>query len=177
MQSSSKTFAYIQPASDSTDTDVPNHLPSDSTSDLGSRLEALSQTNVAIINARDWSLETPEAQALVPCISPDFRTWMHNLSKPMTLSFQDATDIISKIVEENPSYHEEVLAVSSDVDEKKGKAIVTMHVRVYGHGEEGSVVEAVREARWKREGGVEHGKWWLYEYVGVRGISMDAGVI
>ena len=153
---------YILPHTDKQD----DHSPGKS---LKATLEELSVGNIKIINDRDWDLTSPEAKVLKEHVSPHFRTWVHNLSKPMTISFEDATAWIQKVVEEYPDYREEILDVTSDIDEKRGCATVIMHVRIDGH--EQTSVEAIREARWERD---DSGKWWLHNYVGIRGVSMDA---
>lgn len=152
---------YILPANKSPASTSPSNS-------LAATLEELSTTNIKMVNERDFELSSPAAKAVLEHVSPHFKTWMYNVSKPTALTFEEGLEVLRSVAKNFPKYREEILGLTTDIEEKRGCATVVVHVRISGR--EQTSVEAIREAKWERD---EHGKWWLHSFIGIWGVSMD----
>ena len=125
-------------------------------------VEQLSKRVAECINARNWS------DPVFEHFAPSFEAFVEHSEIPTVRSAKEYFEAYSAIVAGNPEYGNELLSISSVVNEKAGTATVWLLLRIFGHPQ-GMIKESVTIAHLARR----NGKWFFTRQFGIRGIQMD----
>ncbi|KXT17297.1 hypothetical protein AC579_521 [Pseudocercospora musae] len=136
------------------------------------KLERLSCAFANIVNTHDFDLALPASQELNHHLSPE---WLSSMdTQPAKLSWPQQLEQWRARAAEMPSVRFTVHEVSSDVDERKGHAIVCLNMEVVGMSES-VTLHAMNEVRWKRVGVGQNARWLCFYTLGLRGTPGNSG--
>ncbi|KAK4549112.1 hypothetical protein LTR36_007568 [Oleoguttula mirabilis] len=135
-------------------------------------LERLSTAFVGVLNAHDFAFASHEAQELVAHLTPDWRAQMDTSAhQTEPVGFAEQVKRWKARAQEHPDVRFDVVGVSSDVDEHKGRARVYIEMDVSGILASGTL-QAMNEVKWRRVGGA----WRCYYVTGFRGSRGNGGL-
>lgn len=133
---------------------------SDTDETTSTKLERLSRCVPESINARDFAFASKDGQELLAHTAPDFMCHLDSQSQPITL--QEQVKAWSDRAETHPDFRFELQDVTSDVNERSGRASVFMSLIWTGISDVN--LHAICEMKWRRKG-----NWWeLYWVYGMR---------
>lgn len=139
---------------------------------LAAELEWLSIAGIIAVNDRDWDCQSPQMKKSLEHLAPDFEAQHDNF--PARLSFAENMASSRYLAEQDPSFHLEVVHISTNIQDSRTLASVWIEMNVTGISP-GVVVKGFSELRWRLSG--DDGKWYCYRHLGMRGSSMTAGPV
>ncbi|KAF7195321.1 hypothetical protein HII31_03213 [Pseudocercospora fuligena] len=162
----------------SSDYPTPQSVTSDTSRGFGkeesiqSKLGRLSCAFANIVNTHDFDLALPASQELNAHVSPE---WLSSMdTQPAKLSWPQQLEQWRARAAEMPNVRFIVQEVSSDVDERKGHAIVCLNMEVVGMAES-VTLHAMNEVRWRRVGVGQNARWLCFYNLGLRGTPGNSG--
>lgn len=137
---------------------------------LAAELEWLSIAGIIAVNDRDWDLQSPHMQKSLEHLAPDFEAQHDNF--PARLSFAENMASSRFLAEQDPSFHLEIVNISTNIQESRTLASVWLEMDVTGINP-GVTMKGFSELKWRLSG--EDGKWYCYRHLGMRGSLMSGG--
>lgn len=143
---------------------------SESDSKLAAELEDLSTAGIQAVNDRDWDMTSPRMQRGLKHLAWDFQAQHDNF--PGSLSFEENMASSRYLAEQDPSFHLEIVHISTNIETNRMFASVWIEMNVTGVSP-GVVMKGFSELKWRLDG--DDGKWYCYRHLGMRGSVLTAG--